>query len=745
MSRTRRSFLWIKGKAGSGKSTLMKTIIAQIRALPSGPVVISFFFDARGNLLERSPLGLFRTLIKELISERPHLLEQLLPLYEKLVETGQVEWRMHDLHKFFEQAIEDQKLGPMYVFIDALDECEEEDIDQRTSRDHDTNARTLVRFFESLMISSKEPENPLLLCLSSRHYPHISVRKDVNLFEVSMEDENDEDIRKFVESTLVSSSLDTDLVQDNLLNMIAQRSRGVFLWSVLVIQALLRARDQGRPRSQWSAILEEIPDTLNETFHQAMGNLRSEDRLASAILFEILVRAKESMSLDCVRLAMAFAVNEAPASLEIWRISDDYLSREAFGRRIRDLSCGLVEVKASPELLFFDYNFLPDERSTKSPARAKSDLRRQASLIPGTPYRCTATELANDDAQNGEGLDDQGEGHQIVQFIHETVRTFFIESKNTGRSEFGRPNEKVHELVLQACLNFIATSDAGDWLSGVGLIPICHFPGQHGSHTKKDQERYRTSLSQSVPFLPLAVSWLHEHLVSAETKRSERHQVDLIRRLGGPSNEAFEAWKGMHYCMTGFFDESNLDFYIRSQADFFDYAAIHGLSYAVSAGLRDSTGIGPQTPMGVTPLMRLLNIRCDRGARLLVAQGMDVRARDDFGRSVLFYARSVEMVQMLLDAGAEVNGIWNPSLTPIVGLCSPAHCGIGVNALMYHIKDVDMVKCLLQAGADVDETSLTGETALQYAPSEAVTELLLAKRPRHQSTNTDDGRLSDTT
>src|SRR5271154_3690948 len=115
--------------------------------------------------------------------------------------------------------------------------------------------------------------------------------------------------------------------------------------------------------------------------------------------------------------------------------------------------------------------------------------------------------------------------------------------------------------------------------------------------------------------------------------------------------------------------------------------------------------------------MRLLSLDSENGARHLVAQGVDVKARDEFGRSVLFYAHSVEMIELLLDAGAEVSGIWT---SPFVGsIHNPESHGIGVNALMYHIKDPNIVECLLDRGADVDEVSLTGKTALQYASSEA--------------------------
>jgi hypothetical protein len=233
----------------------------------------------------------------------------------------------------------------VYETIDALDECDEEETDERTSRDHDTNARTLIRFFESLMISSATQENPLLLCLSSRHYPHITVRNDIRYFELSMEAENERDIRKFIESTLMVSSLDTDLMQDDLFDMIARRSRGVFLWVVLVLRALLRARDEGRPKSHWKAILERTPNTLNDMFGQIIDNLKVEDELDSAILFQLLIFEKESMRLECLGHAFAFAIDAPRASLQKWEPPDNYLPEEAFKRRIRDLSCGLVEVQ----------------------------------------------------------------------------------------------------------------------------------------------------------------------------------------------------------------------------------------------------------------------------------------------------------------------------------------------------------------------------------------------------------------
>src|ERR1700744_4121982 len=71
------SFLWIKGKAGSGKSTLMKNLVKNIRVQHEAAITVSFFFDARGTSLEKSPLGLYRTLLLELLTSIPDLLREI--------------------------------------------------------------------------------------------------------------------------------------------------------------------------------------------------------------------------------------------------------------------------------------------------------------------------------------------------------------------------------------------------------------------------------------------------------------------------------------------------------------------------------------------------------------------------------------------------------------------------------------------------------------------------------------------
>lgn len=66
-------FLWIRGKPGSGKSTLMKFAVGNVRKAVSETVVISFFFNARGEDLEKSTLGLYQSLLFQILKAIPDL------------------------------------------------------------------------------------------------------------------------------------------------------------------------------------------------------------------------------------------------------------------------------------------------------------------------------------------------------------------------------------------------------------------------------------------------------------------------------------------------------------------------------------------------------------------------------------------------------------------------------------------------------------------------------------------------
>lgn len=59
-------FLWIKGKPGAGKSTLMKCAVNHTLETSEDGAIAYFFYDASGSLLQRSTEGMYRCLLSQM-------------------------------------------------------------------------------------------------------------------------------------------------------------------------------------------------------------------------------------------------------------------------------------------------------------------------------------------------------------------------------------------------------------------------------------------------------------------------------------------------------------------------------------------------------------------------------------------------------------------------------------------------------------------------------------------------------
>lgn len=161
---------WIRGNPGTGKSIVMKFLFQKNqRRLKAShdELVLSFFFNARGIDLEKSTLGLWRSLLFGLLSSDLSFLEVFdhcsRSQYFSIL-SGEWE-KSHEplLQELFESAVDllARRQKRLYCYVDALDECPEHQI------------RDMVRYFEDLMDEDKS--HTIRVCFSSRHYPRISI------------------------------------------------------------------------------------------------------------------------------------------------------------------------------------------------------------------------------------------------------------------------------------------------------------------------------------------------------------------------------------------------------------------------------------------------------------------------------------------------------------------------------------------------------------------------------------------
>ncbi|KAK0265187.1 hypothetical protein LTR01_007382 [Friedmanniomyces endolithicus] len=272
LSHLRQRILWIVGKPGAGKSTLMKFAHAQaVNSKSTMEIVLSFFFNARGDDLEKTTLGMYRSLLSQLLEGVPEI--RSVQLLEGLPEirnafdavdatttsrTEPVRWSLKNLQKCLSNAVRHLGRRRLRCFIDALDECDEQEI------------RDMVDFFEDLAADSPGNESAISICFASRHYPTIEIGNGRRLV---LEDDpgHAEDLRKYIQRRLrVGDRSSANAIHATLL----EKANGVFMWVVLVVGLLNEECRRGSVYAVQQR-LAEVPSGLSDLFKDLLRRDRA--------------------------------------------------------------------------------------------------------------------------------------------------------------------------------------------------------------------------------------------------------------------------------------------------------------------------------------------------------------------------------------------------------------------------------------------------------------------------------------
>ncbi|CAH0042880.1 unnamed protein product [Clonostachys rhizophaga] len=246
-------FLWIKGKPGAGKSTMMKFISDASQKKRAHPTTLDFFFNARGHDLEKSTTGLYQSILFQLLTKIPSL-QDILDCSRLFANGTPRQWTNDLMKELIERAIE-KLTSTVVCYIDALDEC------------HDDQIRDMISFFERLGQLAISTGVGFYVCFSSRHYPHISMREGLGL-EITLEKQqhHGDDIRQYIDSKL---AIGHGKVAHEIKSELQEKASGVFMWAVLVVEILNKERDNGR-KHKLRQKLREIPKDLHELFRSIL-------------------------------------------------------------------------------------------------------------------------------------------------------------------------------------------------------------------------------------------------------------------------------------------------------------------------------------------------------------------------------------------------------------------------------------------------------------------------------------------
>ena len=384
------SIFWVSGKAGSGKSTLMKWVYAQSRtveflqewAQKNRLLLCRFFLLERGTSLQNSREGMLRTVISQLVEANTELAAiaypQLFGLdYGKAVTAVQTEWT--HLKDAFNRIIDFScsQGWKICIFVDGLDEYRnmeregnytEEELGMFYGSDENDSGwgvntaisddqREISRFFVDL--GKRQPG--IKLCLSSRELLVFEQAFD-KYPRIRVQDCTKNDIIKYTSDRLSQLELSFD-EQQYFVDQITTKSRGVFLWVKLVTNIILDGHTNGDDVESLKEVLDSAPSQLcgaKGLYMRMMQLVRRDYLLESSRMFRLVNSSKGhlfpepmSFALQCFRKGEPdfHQTFKMPISME--NHVDLVSVRKSFLRKLKSRSGGLLE--AEPPLFSVDF------------------------------------------------------------------------------------------------------------------------------------------------------------------------------------------------------------------------------------------------------------------------------------------------------------------------------------------------------------------------------------------------------
>ncbi|RYP12625.1 hypothetical protein DL767_011160 [Monosporascus sp. MG133] len=735
-----RGLLWIKGKPGSGKSTLLQYALKNVMVasnIGDRALVLSFFFHGRGAELQKTPLGLFRSLLHQLLGQVPDALSDLVAIFqERCKNMGEPDkkWKWHprELQDSFESSLPKVlERRPVWLFIDALDECGEED------------AVRLALGFGSLLKSLPSAAvERLHICFSCRHYP-IPADLDSAL-EICLEDENGKDISAYVQARLSEAHVRK---APTILERITARASGVFMWARLVVERVLFLERQRAGWNKIETVIQSIPKDLDGLYQEHVQ--RMDDKPASLKLIQWICFALRPLSLDELRGIMVVDPDCSHKSLQQCQRAEDYACDcDEMKRRVIALTCGLAEIVPSSEtqVVQFIHQSVADFFLEKGLSALDDNLKAtetkstKADLAVGIAhYRLSRTcirylameEIAQSISRGADYLKSE------FPFLSYST-TSWIAHDDHGRTPLSWAAQSGYEVVVQQLLGTGKVDiDAKD---NDGLTPLS-WAARYGHETVVQQLLATGKVdidvknNDSQTPLSLAVRYGNEVVVQQLLATAARYgneavvqqllatgKVDIeVKDKNGRTPLSWAAQSGHEPVVHQFLATGKVDIDIKDNIGLtpLSWAAQYGHKTVVQQLL--ATGkvdIDAKDNDGRTPLSLAAQSGHEAVVQQLLATGkVDIDIKDKDGLTPLSwaaqYGRKTVVQQLLATGKVDIDVRGNDGRTPLSW------------AAQYGLKTV--VQQLLATGkVDIDQLLATGKVDINAKDNNGLTPLSLA-------------------
>ncbi|THV51253.1 hypothetical protein BGAL_0117g00080 [Botrytis galanthina] len=639
---TQRSLIWIKGKPGAGKSTLMAYVLSNFRHPDSRHLVLNFFFHGRGAPLQKSPEGMYRELLYQLYSQASPIRERLRKSFAEREALGQLDndcvWGEDELKEWLFNGITwIAQSQPVVLFVDALDEA------------GDDNARMLIDYFDDMKkrVSQDGDDGSLKICVSCRHYPNVSLSEG---FEVNMENHNMRDIALFVNSQLATriTNWNNDRVtshgRDEMEAAIVRKSLGVFQWVKLVVPMAAETFNDTESLKEVHVMLEKVQDDLAAVYENILTNvIKVKYRPKTLLLMQWIALAERPLTATELRIAMACDNGAENPGHKRWEDSEDYIeSDRRMETLLKTFSGGLVEI----------------------------------ALYTSGLYR--------------------------VQFIHQTVVDFMLTGGLLFLVQYLTPQDFATYDIGTGTANARIIGQSQDRLSR-SCVNYVKLPEISQENWVDDSEKVEDLKAHKYHFFEYAIQkwWVH----AEKAERRGMCQRHLVQHLEEPP-EFFDKYITLERAIDihsyGLRDGSTI-------LHFMAYANLQGPAKEI---LKRGDSVEDQDRGSIRPLHCAAYRGHKEMVQLLLDAGADITATQDHRLTALEVAASrahEDVIHLLLERGADINAISN-SGTALEGAAASG--------------DIHLVRKLLDIGAKVNQEGHFGSTPLKAAAEKGHVEIV---------------------
>ena len=397
---------WINGKAGSGKSTLMKflanheeteSLLAQWSASDE-VLVVTYYFWLSGSILQRGSKGFLCSIIYQMLSGDDGLFEKSRASNKQYLDKRVIhDWSKSELQGYLNSLLI-LISRPICFFIDGLDEFDQkEDIDYLLS-----------------LVSKFAAHTNIKICTSSRPEPFI-LKRMAGTQQLRLQDLTAKDMETCIRSELqrlYSQSSPFILRErdvDKIIRAMTVKADGVFLWVFYTLSSLSKGLRNEDDYHELLQRVEELPGEMHQLYLQMWQRLNGDEkhyRAEAATYFSY--ESFYPLTLFDMVVALDPALQEK--YLDECRPQDPLTIADRCARlqtRILTRCAGLLEV-----------NLQPHGDTDPGPGAQAYDNTDQGILL---------------------------KKNATIEFLHRTARDFLVDTKE-GQALFSRSKETQETL-----------------------------------------------------------------------------------------------------------------------------------------------------------------------------------------------------------------------------------------------------------------------------------------------------------